>query len=53
MSMPICGGILLLPMEMRSGGKLRDDVARKMTPTQIEKAQNLARECVRQECKGC
>ena len=35
------------------GGKLRDAVAKEMTATQIEKAQNLARECVRKKYKGC
>ena len=36
-----------------SGGKLRDFVAKKMTPTQLETAQRLARECVRKKYKGC
>ena len=36
-----------------NGGKVRDLVAKKMTATQIEKAQELARECVRKEYKGC
>ena len=31
----------------------RDEVSELMTPTQIEKAQNLARECVRKKYKGC
>jgi TPR repeat protein len=31
----------------------RDMVARKMTPAQIAKAQDLARECVRKKYKGC
>ena len=35
------------------GGKLRDMVARKMTPSQLEKAQDLAHECVRKKYKGC
>jgi len=35
------------------GGKLRDLFAEEMTATQIEKAQELARECVRKEYKGC
>ena len=35
------------------GGKLRDLVAKEMTPTQLEKAQNLARECIRKHYKGC
>ena len=36
-----------------NGGKLRDLVAKEMTATQIEKAQDLARECVRKKYKGC
>jgi TPR repeat protein len=36
-----------------NGGKLRDLFAEEMTATQIEKAQELARECVRKEYKGC
>ena len=35
------------------GGKLRDLVAKKMTPTDISAAQKLARECVRKKYKGC
>ena len=35
------------------GGKLRDIVAKEMTPSQLEKAQDLARECVRKKFKGC
>jgi uncharacterized protein len=35
------------------GGKLRDGVAKEMTPAQIEKAQELAQECVRKGYKGC
>ena len=31
------------------GGKLRDLVAKEMTPSQLEKAQDLARECVRKK----
>ena len=31
----------------------RDDVAKKMTPSQIAEAQKLARECVRKKYKGC
>jgi TPR repeat protein len=37
----------------KSAGKNRDIAAKQMTPTQIEKAQDLARECVRKEYKGC
>ena len=33
--------------------KNRDIVAKRMTPSQLEKAQDLARECVRKEYKGC
>ena len=36
-----------------NGGKLRDFVAKEMTPSQIETAQKLARECVRKKYKGC
>ena len=36
-----------------NGVKLRDLVAKKMTSTQIEKAQKLARQCVAKEYKGC
>ena len=35
------------------GGKVRDIVATQMTPSQLEKAQKLARECVRKNYKGC
>ena len=35
------------------GGKLRDFVAKEMTPSQLETAQKLARECVRKNYKGC
>jgi uncharacterized protein len=35
------------------GGKLRDDFEKKMTPSQLETAQKLARECVRKKYKGC
>ena len=36
-----------------NGSKLREKVAKTMTTAQIEKAQDLARECVRKEYKGC
>ena len=36
-----------------NGGKLRDIVAGEMTPSQLEKAQDLAREWVRKKYKGC
>jgi TPR repeat protein len=35
------------------GAMLRDDFEKKMTPPQLEKAQDLARECVRKKYKGC
>ncbi len=35
------------------GAKLRDDFEKKMTPSQLEKAQDLARECVRKKYNGC
>ena len=31
----------------------RENLSKRMTPTQIEEAQTLARECVRKEYKGC
>ena len=37
----------------KKGAKLRDFVEKKMTPTQIETAQRLARECVKNKYKGC
>ena len=36
-----------------NGSKLRDAVAKEMTAAQIEKAEQLAQECVRNEYKGC
>ena len=36
-----------------NGGKLRDIAAKNMTPSQLETAQKLARECVRKNYKGC
>ena len=35
------------------GGRVRDDVSEHMTPSQIEKAEKLARECIRKQYKGC
>ena len=35
------------------GAKLRDINARYMNPSQLEKAQDLVRECVRKKYKGC
>jgi len=34
-------------------GKIRDQVAKEMTPSQIDEAEILARECVRKKYKGC
>ena len=36
-----------------TAAQLRDLVAEGMTPSQLEKAQDLARECVRKQYKGC
>jgi hypothetical protein len=36
-----------------TGGKGRDLVAKRMPPSQLEKAQDLARECVKKNYKGC
>ena len=36
-----------------NGAKVREFVANRMTPSQIEKAQDLARECVKKNYKGC
>ena len=35
------------------GGELRDLVAKQMPPSQIEKAQDLARECLKKDYKNC
>jgi TPR repeat protein len=37
----------------KDGLKNRDLIAKKMTPSQIEKAQTLARECVAKNYKSC
>ena len=37
----------------KDADKNRDIVAKRMTPSQIENARNLARECVRKKYKGC
>ena len=37
----------------QNGRKLREAVAEEMTPSQIEEAQTLARECVAKNYKGC
>ena len=39
--------------ESKNASKNRDMVAGRMTPSQLEKAQDLARECVRKNFKGC
>ena len=36
-----------------NGGKFREFVAKEMTPSQLEKAQDLARECVKKHYRGC
>jgi uncharacterized protein len=36
-----------------NGAKLGEIAAEQMTPSQLETAQKLARECVRKEYKGC
>ena len=35
------------------GGKVRDLAAKNMTPADISKAQDFARECVKKNYKGC
>ena len=37
----------------KNASKNRDLLAKEMTPSQLEKAQDLARECVRKKYKGC
>ena len=37
----------------KNGGKLRDIVAKGMTPSQLETAQKLAHECIGKKYKGC
>ena len=37
----------------KNSSKSRDNVAKKMTRSQVEKAQKLARECVRKRYKDC
>ena len=46
-------GNIALSIGGRDKGKVRDFVAKKMTPSQIAEAQKLARECVRKNYKGC
>ena len=38
---------------LEDAAKNRDIVSKKMPPSQIEKAQDLARECVKKNYKGC
>ncbi|MBT5112385.1 MAG: sel1 repeat family protein, partial [Rhodospirillales bacterium] len=38
---------------LKTAIKNRDIVAKRMTPSQLKKAQDLARECVRKKYKGC
>jgi len=37
----------------KNATKNRDIVAKRMSPSQLEKAQKLVRECVRKKYKGC
>ena len=37
----------------KNASKNRDNIAKQMTPSQLETAQKLARECVRKKYKGC
>ena len=37
----------------KDASKNRDEIAKEMTPAQIEKAEKLARECVAKKYKGC
>ena len=37
----------------KNGAEVRDIIAKDMTPSQIEKSQDLARECVAKNYKGC
>ena len=39
--------------EQKKASKLLDIIVKRMTPSQIEKAQDLARECVKKNYKGC
>ncbi len=39
--------------ESNNISKYGDIVAKRMTPPQLEKAQDLVRECVRKKYKGC
>ena len=46
-------GNIAISIGGKDKGKVRDFVEKKMTPSQLEKAQDLARECVRKKYKGC
>jgi len=37
----------------KNGAKLRDSVAKRMTPADVSKAQRLASRCVKKNYKGC
>ena len=37
----------------KNGAKLRDSVAKRMTPADVSKAQRLAQKCVKKSYKGC
>ncbi len=37
----------------RTGASNRDELAKKMNPSQLSKAQQLVRECVAKNYKGC
>jgi TPR repeat protein len=45
--------IASIPGESKNASKNRDIVAKKMSSSQLEKAQKLARECVRKKYNGC
>ena len=45
--------IAAISEESKTASKNRDILAKEMTPSQLEKAQDLARECVRKKYKGC
>ena len=49
----ICYKIAASSEDSENASKNRDIVAKRMTLNQIEKAQKLARECVRKKYKGC
>jgi TPR repeat protein len=46
-------GNIALSNGNKGGGKVRDTIAKLMTPSQIETAQELARGCIRKKYKGC